>query len=175
MTAMPLPGNLEQRGQKPMKRANQITGIILLIFSGYVIMASMQMPLRQITGRTSFAPSTGFLPMWLGVLMAILSILLIVNATLRERRFRPGGRSFPRGKALAGVLLFLAGLAAYIALLEVLGYLSATVLLTAFLLRFVMQAGWMRTLLVSVGASIVLFVIFQVLLHVELPKNMFGF
>jgi hypothetical protein len=157
-----------------MKRANQITGIVLLIFSGYVIMASMQMPLRQITGRTSFAPSTGFLPMWLGVLMAILSILLIVNATLREGDSHREA-VFPRGKALAAVLLFLAGLAAYIALLEVLGYLAATVLLTAFLLRFVMQAGWLRTLLVSVSASIVLFVIFQVLLHVELPKNMFGF
>lgn len=157
-----------------MKRANQITGIVLLIFSGYVIMASMQMPLRQITGRTSFAPSTGFLPMWLGVLMAILSILLIVNATLRKGDSTREA-AFPRGKALAAVVLFLAGLAAYIALLEVLGYLSATVLLTAFLLHFVMQAGWKRTLLVSVGASIVLFVIFQVLLRVELPKNMFGF
>ena len=157
-----------------MKRANQITGIVLLILSGYVIMASMQMPLLQITGRTSFAPSTGFLPMWLGVLMAILSVLLIVNATLREDDSHRES-VFPRGKALAAVLLFLAGLAAYIALLEVLGYLSATVLLTAFLLRFVMQAGWLRTLLVSVSASIVLFVIFQVLLHVQLPKNMFGF
>lgn len=157
-----------------MKRANQITGIVLLIFSGYVIMASMQMPLRQITGRTSFAPSTGFLPMWLGVIMAVLSILLIVNATLREADSTRQA-VFPRGRALAAVLLFLAGLAAYIALLEVLGYLSATALLTAFLLRFVMQAGWKRTLLVSVSASIVLFVIFQVLLRVELPKNMFGF
>jgi putative tricarboxylic transport membrane protein len=157
-----------------MKRANQITGIVLLIFSGYVIMASMQMPLRQITGRTSFAPSTGFLPMWLGVLMAVLSVLLIVNATLQQAD-STRKEVFPRGRALLAVVLFLAGLAAYIALLEVLGYLSATALLTAFLLLFVMQAGWKTTLLVAVSASIVLFVIFHVLLHVDLPKNMFGF
>lgn len=157
-----------------MKRANQITGIVLLIFSGYVIVASMQMPLRQITGRTNFAPSTGFLPMWLGVLMAILSILLIVNATLRQVDSTREA-VFPRGRALSAVALFLAGLAAYIVLLEVLGYLLATALLTAFLLRFVMQAGWKRTFLVAVSASIVLFVIFQVLLHVDLPKNMLGF
>jgi putative tricarboxylic transport membrane protein len=157
-----------------MKRANQITGIILLIFSGYVVMTSMQMPLRAITGRTSFAPSTGFLPLWLGIIMAILSILLIVNATLQQA---DSSREaiFPRGRALMAVVLFLAGLAAYIALLEVLGYLSATALLTAFLLRFVMQASWKTTLLVAVGASVVLFVIFHVLLHVDLPKNMFGF
>jgi putative tricarboxylic transport membrane protein len=157
-----------------MKRANQITGIILLIFSGYVIMTSMQMPLRAITGRTSFAPSTGFLPMWLGVFMAILSILLIVNATLQQADSNQE-TVFPRGRALVAVALFLAGLAAYIALLEVIGYLSATAFLTAFLLRFVMQTRWRTTLLVAVGASIVLFVIFQVLLHVDLPKNMFGF
>jgi hypothetical protein len=165
---------LIKRAGKPMKRANQITGIIMLIFSGYVIMTSMQMPLRVITGRTSFAPSTGFLPMWLGVLMAILSILLIVNATL-QRVDSTREAVFPRGRALMAVVLFLAGLAAYIALLEVLGYLSATALLTAFLLRFVMQTGWKTTLLVAVGASVVLFVIFHVLLHVDLPKNMFGF
>lgn len=157
-----------------MKRANQITGIVLLIFSGYVIVASMQMPLRQITGRTNFAPSTGFLPMWLGVLMAILSILLIVNATLQQVDSTREA-VFPRGRALLAVPLFLAGLAAYIVLLEVLGYLLSTALLTAFLLRFVMQAGWKRTFLVAVSASIVLFVIFQVLLHVDLPKNMLGF
>lgn len=165
---------LIKRAGKPMKRANQITGIILLIFSGYVIMTSMQMPLRAITGRTSFAPSTGFLPMWLGVLMAILSILLIVNATLQHVDSTREA-VFPRGRALMAVVLFLAGLAAYIALLEVLGYLSATALLTAFLLRFVMQTSWKTTLLVAVGASVVLFVIFHVLLHVDLPKNMFGF
>jgi len=172
---MPLPYEiLIKQAGKPMKRANQITGIILLIFSGYVIMASMQMPLRAITGRTNFAPSTGFLPMWLGVFMAILSILLIVNATLQQVESNRQA-VFPRGKALMAVVLFLAGLAAYIALLEVLGYLSATALLTAFLLRFVMQTSWKTTLLVAVSASIVLFVIFHVLLHVDLPKNMFGF
>jgi putative tricarboxylic transport membrane protein len=157
-----------------MKRANQITGIVLLIFSGYVITAAMNMPLRQITGRTSFAPATGFLPLWLGIIMAILSVLLIVNATLQQVDSTRGA-VFPRGKALMAVVLFLAGLGAYIALLEVLGYLSATALLTAFLLRFVMQASWKTTLLVAAGASIFLFVIFNVLLHVDLPKNIFGF
>lgn len=157
-----------------MKKANQITGIILLIFSGYIIAAAMNMPLQQITGRTSFAPATGFLPLWLGIIMAILSILLIVNATLQQVDSTQEA-VFPRGRALMAAVLFLAGLAAYIALLEVLGYLSATALLTAFLLRFVMQASWKTTLLVAVSASIFLFVIFHVLLHVNLPKNMFGF
>jgi putative tricarboxylic transport membrane protein len=157
-----------------MKKANQITGIILLIFSGYVIMESMQMPLLEIVGRTTFAPPTGFLPKWLGVLMAILSVLLIIHATLQQ------GDStrepiFPRGKALAALLLFVAGLTAYFTLLEVMGYLLATFLLISFLLRFVMQADWKMTLSVAVGGSVCLFFIFQVLLHVNLPKNMFGF
>lgn len=157
-----------------MKRSNQITGVVMLLFSGYVVAASLQMPLRAITGRTSFAPSTGFLPLWLGVIMAVLSVLLIVTATLQRDESGPKA-IFPRGRALLAVVLFLAGLAAYIALLAVLGYLVATLLLTAFLLRVVMQVGAKTTCLVALGASVGLYVLFHVLLNVDLPKNMFGF
>ena len=146
----------------------------MLLFSGYVVAASLQMPLRAITGRTSFAPSTGFLPLWLGVIMAVLSVLLIVTATLQRDESGPKA-IFPRGRALLAVVLFLAGLAAYIALLAVLGYLVATLLLTAFLLRVVMQVGAKTTCLVALGASVGLYVLFHVLLNVDLPKNMFGF
>ena len=106
--------------------------------------------------------------------MAVLSVLLIVTATLQRDESGPKA-IFPRGRALLAVVLFLAGLAAYIALLAVLGYLVATLLLTAFLLRVVMQVGAKTTCLVALGASVGLYVLFHVLLNVDLPKNMFGF
>jgi hypothetical protein len=64
---------------------------------------------------------------------------------------------------------------AYIFLLGVLGYLVDTLLLNIFLMRVVMRAQWKLSLWVPVIASVSLYVIFQMMLGVDLPRNMFGF
>jgi len=153
-----------------MKKADQITGIIVLIFSGFIIEESWRMPQQSAT----FGPGVGFLPFWLGVLMAILSILLIVTAWRRQAA--PTKKAvLPGRQALIAIVLVLTGLAVYILLLELLGFLVDTMLFTAFLLNVVMREKWKRTFLIALMTSVGLYVIFQKLLEVNLPKNMFGF
>jgi len=53
-----------------MRRADQITGIVMLIFSLIIAYTSWQMPQR-----VEFGPGMGFLPFWLAVLMAVLSVM----------------------------------------------------------------------------------------------------
>ena len=132
------------------------------------------MPKQAIAGRTSFGPGVGFLPFWIGLLIACFSIILIVSASLKpaDPTQKP---IFPRGKHLISVILLPVSLGAYIYLLDVIGYLVGTLLFTLFLMRIVMQAKWKMTLLVSVLSSVSLYFIFQVLLEVGLPKSMFGF
>ena len=152
-----------------MQKADQITGIILLIFSGFVIEESWKMPQRG-----DFGPGMGFLPLWLGMLMAILSIFLIVNAW--RRAGDPTKKAiFPGRRALVTILVVLVALAVYIALLKVLGFLVSTILLNTFLMGGVMRERWKMTLLVALTTSVVLYMIFQVFLEVNLPINMFGF
>ena len=106
--------------------------------------------------------------------MAMLSVLLILNAYRQVAA--PTQRSiFPGGKALRTLGTVGAGLATYILLLEVLGFLVGTGLLTAFLLGFVEREKWSTTLLVAVLNSVGLYVVFQRLLGVNLPMNRFGF
>ena len=158
-----------------MKRADQITGILVLLFSGFVIEESLRIPQETVVaGRTEFAPVPGFLPFWAGVILAIFSILLIVSASLRSADSKKRA-IFPGGWALLSVFLLAAALAAYIFLLDVLGYLVDTFLLNAFLLRIVMRAKWKLSLGVALLASVSLYVIFQIILEVSLPQNMFGF
>lgn len=122
----------------------------------------------------TFGPGVGFLPFWLGVLMAILSILLIVTAWLRPPD--PTKKViFPGRQAVIAIVLVLASLAVYILLLEVLGFLVDTMLFAAFLLGVVMREKWKMTLLIASATSGGLYVIFQLLLEVNLPKNLFGF
>ncbi len=152
-----------------MRRADQITGIIVLIFSLVVMEGSRRLP-----PSATFGPGAGFLPYWLGVLMAILSILLILNA-YRQAAAPTQRPIFPSVKALITLGSVIAGLAAYILLLEVLGFLVGTGLLTAFLLGFVEREKWSTAILAAVLNSVGLYVVFQRLLGVNLPVNRFGF
>lgn len=158
-----------------MKKADQIAGFVVLLFSGLVIAESLRIPEQAVAaGRTNFAPVPGFLPFWAGLILAILAIMLIVGASLRLAQ--PGKETiFPHGWALASVALLAASVAAYIFLLDVLGYLVDTLLINIFLLRVVMQVQWKTSLVVALLASVSLYTIFQVMLGVGLPTNRFGF
>jgi putative tricarboxylic transport membrane protein len=152
-----------------MRKADWITGIIVLLFSIYLMEESWRMP-----PSATFGPGAGFLPFWLGALMAFLSLLLIVNALRPSVRFSTKP-VFPSGRALLSLGAVIAGLTAYILTLEILGFLVGTALLTAYLLGFVEREKWYTTVLVAVLNSAGLYIVFQVLLGVNLPANRFGF
>ena len=152
-----------------MRRADQITGVIVLIFSLAVIEGARRMPPSG-----TFGPGAGFLPFWLGAALAILSIVLLVNAS-REPAQASDRSPFPKGGAVLAILEAVGGLAAFILLLETLGFLLSIALLTAFLLRVVEREPWLTSVIVAVANAAGLYVIFQMLLGVSLPKNFFGF
>lgn len=152
-----------------MKRGDQITGFIVLVFSLALMEGGRRMP-----PSATFGPGAGFLPFWLGALLALLSILLIVEA-FRKPVVPAKKPVFPSGRALLTVGAVIAGLAAYILTLESLGFLLGTGLLTAFLLGVVEREKWYTTILVAVLNSAGLYLVFQVLLGVNLPANRFGF
>lgn len=150
-----------------MGRADQAAGIVVLIFSLAVIEGARRMP-----ESATFGPGPGFLPFWLGVALAVLAVLQIVGGW---RRSEPDGRVFPGAAGLLPVALTLAGLAAYILLLERLGFMLATGLLVAFLLGVVERERWWVALGIGALNALALYVIFYRLLGVSLPRNPFGF
>ncbi len=153
-----------------MKKAEMITGVVLLVLSGSVIWGAMQMP-----PSASFGPGAGFLPFWLGVVLAILATILFVSAWYRQAGEQDKKSVFPGKQALLTIVSVLIGLAVYIYLIEILGYLVDTFLLILYLMKVVEREKWLLTLTVAVGTTVILFVTFQVLLKITLPSNMFGF
>jgi len=152
-----------------MKKADLITGIVLLTLSGYVIWESWRMP-----PSATFGPGSGFLPFWLGIVMAALAAMLILGAWLRKTD--PQEKApFPGGKALMRVTLVMVGLGIYIFLMEVLGFLLNTFAFVAYLMLAVERERWKLTMLVALFTTAGLYIIFQVLLGITLPKSMFGF
>jgi len=153
-----------------MKKADLITGIVLLLLSGLVIGEALRMP-----PSASFGPGAGFLPFWVGVILAVLALLLLASTWTRKVTQKDTASPFPGKKALLAITGVLGGLAAYIFLIEVLGFLVDTFLYVAFLLGVVERERWQMTVSVALFTTFGLYVIFQVLLTIGLPKNMFGF
>jgi putative tricarboxylic transport membrane protein len=153
-----------------MKKADLITGIVLLVLSGYVIQEAWRMPQSG-----TFGPGAGFLPFWVGVIMAVLAVFLLATVWTRQATEQDSVSPFPKGKALLAITGVLGGLAVYIFLMEVLGYLLDTFLYVTFLLGIVEREKWPRTLMVAVATTAGLYLIFQTLLGITLPTNMFGF
>ena len=140
-----------------------------MVFSLALMEAARRMP-----PSATFGPGAGFLPFWCGGLLALLAILLIVDA-FRRSPAAAAKPVFPGGRALLVLGMVIAGLAVYILTLELLGFLIGTGLLTAYLLGFVEKEKWSTTLVVAVLNAAALYIVFQVLLGVNLPANRFGF
>ncbi len=141
----------------------------MLIFSAGVMAGGWRMPPSN-----TFGPGAGFLPVCLGAAMAILSLMLFINAT-REPRQEKDRSPFPDWKTCGLVLITIAGLGAYNLLIEPLGFLASTTLFSAFLLGVIERVRWPVSVAAAIANSIVLYVIFQVLLGIALPKNVLGF
>jgi putative tricarboxylic transport membrane protein len=153
-----------------MKKADMITGVVLLALSGFVIQEAWRMP-----SSATFGPGAGFLPFWLGILLAVMASILFVTAWRRQATEIDNNSIFPGKQALLAITFVLVGLAVYIFLIEVLGYLVDTFLFIVFLMKAVEREKWPLTLMVAVSTTAVLFITFQILLQITLPSNMFGF
>jgi putative tricarboxylic transport membrane protein len=153
-----------------MKKAEMITGLVLLILSGLIIWQALEMP-----PSATFGPGAGFLPFWLGVLLAVLATILFVSAWRSQATGKESAPLFPGKQAMFAITLVLVGLAVYILLIDVFGYLADTFLFVMFLMKVVEREKWPLSLMVAVGTTAGLFITFQVLLKIALPSNMFGF
>ena len=114
------------------------------------------------------APGSGFLPLWLGVCLLVLSTIHIVT----NLRAPVAGAAAGHWRKVVAVTL---GLIVCVAVIETLGFVVAVAAYLLFLLRVVEKESWRPSLGVSIGTIAVLFGLFRVWLQVPLPKGPWGF
>ncbi len=157
------------KGKNPMKKADWITGIVLLVLAGYVIYEAWLMPPSG-----TFGPGSGFFPFWLGIILAGLSLILMTGAALRPKD--PNEASpFPARQAFFAVIKVLGGLVIFTVLMETLGFILNTLVFVTYLMKIVQKERWWMTFLIAVATTACLYIVFQVLLGITLPRNQFGF
>lgn len=152
-----------------MKKADLITGVVLLVLAGYVIYEAWLMPPSG-----TFGPGSGFFPFWLGIILAGLSLILVVGAAVRPKDSTDVS-PFPARQALFAVAKVLGGLILFTLLMETMGFIVNTFIFVVYLMKVVQRERWWMVLLIAVATTACLYIVFQVLLGITLPRNMFGF
>jgi putative tricarboxylic transport membrane protein len=102
-------------------------------------------------------------------------VILLATVWRRKETGKDLRSPFPAKRALIAITGVLGGLAVYILLIEVLGYLVDTFLFVMFLMGIVEREKWPRTVMVAVCTTAGLYLVFKTLLGITLPSNMFGF
>ena len=151
-----------------MRRADQVTGILLLVLSVWFGGVALQ----RYTYWAPTGPSSGFLPVWLAVAMAGLAVVLVAKAT---RSPDAGPVWIPDRRGLARLAAVVGATAAFIALMPVVGMILGSALFIVGLLRGLEDYSWGASVAVGVGAAAVNYLVFTYWLGVPFPIGMLGF
>ena len=116
-------------------------------------------------------PGPGFFPLWYGIALVGLSLLLVATSLKGT-----GAAGKPVGwRDVARALAAWAGFAACVGLLKVLGFLLAFGLFTFFLVAVMYRRSLATAAAVSVGIALSFWLLFPVALNVALPVGKLGF
>ena len=119
-------------------------------------------------GWASDGPESGYFPLRIGVILCFASMVVAFRSLFGKRRNLETFVSWERFKP---VLLVLLPTAVYVLAIQFLGIYVASALFIGAFMRVMDQSKWLKTLLVSLGVSGLLFWMFEMQFKVPLPKG----
>jgi putative tricarboxylic transport membrane protein len=146
-----------------MKRPYQIAGVVILLFSAWTLWEAL-----RLSYYTSLGPGPGFFPFWLSIIMGVLAIIMIGQATFRPTDPMPEDFFAPwigylRIAAIAGAW------AAVILLMNPLGFRLTMLAFLLFLTSTMGRTHPVVTIIVSLAGSFGTYQVFVQLLGIPLP------
>lgn len=143
------------------------SGGVLAALGVYVVLEA-----RQWDYLTPEGPGPGFFPMWYGIALVALSLLLIVGRLRQPRSELEEGVNWQEvGRALGVWLAF----ALSVALLKVLGFLIAYAALACFVVCVMYRRPLTTGLATGIGGAVLFQLVFPLALDVKLPVGIFGY
>lgn len=132
------------------------------LFGAIVIVGSLQVGI----GWGLEGPKAGFFPFYLGVLIVIASAINFVQIMMA----RSDGL-FAEWGQLKQVLAVVVPTTIYVALIPYIGIYVASILLIAIFMKWLGRYGWSLAITVSVGVTVLNYVLFEKWFLVPLPKG----
>ena len=113
-------------------------------------------------------PQAGYFPFYIGAIICVSALICVVAALAvpKERN-----HSFVEMGQLKLVLSVLVPTAVYVGLIGWIGIYAASTVFVALFMRWLGKYAWWKVAAVSVGNSVVFFLIFEVWFKIPLPKG----
>ncbi len=150
-----------------MSRADRWAGGVFLLLGILVVIET-----RRLDYGGGYGAGPGFFPFWLGITIAILGAILLLQAL--RKGIDSGGDPAQWADWRKKIIAYTA-LLAFVLTVEIVGFITGFALLFAFLLVVIEREGWLRSILAALTAGAGLYLLFVRLLQVELPSGLLGF
>lgn len=154
--------------ESQFSRGDVVSGAVLAALGLFIILDA-----RHWNYMSADGPGPGFFPLWYGIVMLVLALLLVGGNLMRRhgaRRSKPVDPA-PVARALTAWAAFIVG----VALLPVLGFILGFALLTAFVVAVLYRKPLRVALLVGACSAAGFYLVFPLALQVTLPVGVFGF
>jgi len=152
-----------------MKKADQWSGLALLILAGFICWGSIFLPYGNIHN-----PGPGFFPLWLGIILGAMAVGLVLRTTWQKEGAKALRDILAEEVRWGKVLFVLMALVLYGSLMNSLGYLIVTFLLMAFLLRFIEPRPWKAVIGWALIGSVGSYLVFELWMKLRLPQGFLG-
>ena len=136
-------------------------GVVILCLAIFSLVISFQYSYSGIIG-----PGPGFFPIWLSVSLIILSILYIYESIKGKN---VSEEEWPTGQSLKQILFIIMSLVLFLLLFVLCGFLVAGIIFLTVL--FYKEYKWFVTASLSVGITLFIYVMFNIVLKVHLPSS----
>jgi putative tricarboxylic transport membrane protein len=146
------------------KGAEIVVAALFLLIGAVVVFDSWRLGARW----GEDGPQAGYFPFYIGLLVCAAALVNIGSAAFSKKM---AGEAFVEVGQLKLVLSVLIPSALYVALIAWTGIYVASAIFVAFFMRWLGKYAWWKMAAVSIGNSVVFFVIFEMWFKVPLPKG----
>jgi putative tricarboxylic transport membrane protein len=157
--------NTDEPSLVSVRTMDVLVSLLMMVGSGIVILDATRLGFGWVPNE---GPAAGLFPFYIAVVLAISSVINLVNAL---RSGEDGRESFVSRPAAMRVLTILVPSFGYVLLISYLGlYVASAIFIIGFMLTLGRETI-LRSLLVGLGVPLVLFVMFEIWFLVPLPKG----
>lgn len=149
-----------------MRRLDYATAAVMLLLAAVVVVGTPELAFWD-----DFGPSSRFMPLWVAGAIAVLSLLLVMEA---QRRVSDPAVDWPDRTGGRRVVLTLTGIVAFVLIAPWLGFVVTTSVFVVALLLIVERRPLLPSLLTGLLAAALIHAIFIAWLSIALPRGILG-
>lgn len=149
-----------------LRNGDVISGAVLAALGTYIVIQASIWPYYEVNG-----PGPGFFPLWYGVLMVALSLWLVITAAQKARVEAEPVNTIGLRRAVTVWVGFTISLV----LMSFLGFCISFTLFTMFIVSYVLGRPILPGLLTGAIGAFSFWLLFWIVLGVQLPTGYVGF